>query len=356
MLCSHKVLNPVLFCMLLYNKPYVHLCQDLFLSYTCFVCCHFTESLIKEVFMLLKRWTIYLFEMYQPITRLIFSVFSFLSILWLGAELRGSSPEFLWSSFGLGVSSMMLILLYYRICDEFKDFETDQTFFPERPLPSGRISLKDLHYLRAVTVFLVFALNLFLPLAFAPFLILYLYAFLMGKWFFIPAMANHRLWAFITHSPISFFGYLYLYCLTNANVLNQDKILLNSGSLCLILWLALPGMIWEITRKTRAPLDEEPGYQTYSEILGYRGASLLAVLLIVMHLVLTYWLWFSRDLLPFFYLALLFCLSTIAYLTIIVLFCFMAERFKKYVQPVSEIYVAVVLFLYPLQWLTSKWL
>ena len=173
----------------------------------------------------------------------------------------------------------------------------------------------------------------------------------MGKWFFIPAMANHRLWAFVTHSPISVLGYLYLLQLSATGINQGVMALLQGQNLTLIFWLALPGMIWEITRKTRAPAAEEAGYQTYSQILGYKGASGMASALIMSHLCLTYWLWFSAHLLPHLALAIIFGAAILAYLGTITAFCFQPERFARWLQPVSEIYVAAVLLLYPIQWM-----
>lgn len=304
--------------------------------------------------MLLNRWAAYLLEMYQPLTRLIFSVFSFFSILWLGAFSQGQQVVFSWLSFFQGVGTMMLILLYYRICDEFKDLETDRQFFPDRPVPSGRVLLQDLHILRGLTVILAFAINILWPVAIWPFLLLYLYAYLMGKWFFVPAMAEHRLWAFLTHAPISILGYVYLLVLTfHQGSEPVFKTLWAPQSLGIIFWLAIPGMAWELTRKTRVPDAEEDGYQTYSQILGYRGASLLTLSFVAVHAGLSYWLWFSQDFVPQFYLALVFGAIVAFYALLLGLFCWRPERFSPWLLPVSEAYVAAVLLLYPSHWLLT---
>jgi hypothetical protein len=44
----------------------------------------------------------------------------------------------------------------------------------------------------------------------------------------------------------------------------------------------IPGLVWELLRKTRSPLAEVEGYQTYSAMMGTGGAlSLVGVLLLI---------------------------------------------------------------------------
>lgn len=302
--------------------------------------------------MIFYRWGLYLLEMYQPLTRLVFSVCSYLSVTWLSQRALGLQPDLQLQPFVLGVATMMLILLYYRICDEFKDLDTDLQFFPERPVPAGRVHLKDLHILRGLSVVLAFALNLLWPQALLPFVLLYAYAYLMGKWFFVPAMAHHRLWAFVTHSPISLWGYVYLLALSNAWL--PDKALApplwSLQSLLIVCWLVLPGMAWEFARKTRAPEAEAAGYQTYSQILGYRGATAVTVSLVGLQGLLSWGLWQTPALRLNSWLNLLLAAVVAVYLAVLGAFWLRPSRWGRWLQPVSEAYVAALLLAYPLQW------
>ena len=77
-------------------------------------------------------------------------------------------------------------LCWLRIADDFKDYELDCRLFAHRPLPSGRVTKKDLKICLAFFTVLVIILNIVFMhdqnLLF--FFILYFYGFLMSKWFF----------------------------------------------------------------------------------------------------------------------------------------------------------------------------
>lgn len=285
-----------------------------------------------------QRWWLYLHEMFQPGSRLIFALLSALSLGWAELALQGRALS-LDGRLGLATASIWLILLYYRLCDEFKDLDTDRRHFPERPVPSGRVRLSDLRAMQLAASGGGFVLNLLWPLAPAAFGLLYLYAWLMGKWFFLPTLiGNNRLLAFVTHSPISFFGSAYVLALYRPDWGMTEALLL--------LWSGLPGFAWEIARKTRAPAHEEAGYQIYSTMLGYRGAALLPPLF-----ALGQWgcgLLLARSLaLPGWFLPLL-SLITLAYCLPFALFLQAPERWESRLKPASEAYTAGMLVLLPL--------
>lgn len=219
---------------------------------------------------MLSRWWIYLKEMYQPSSRLLFSaLMTYLTWkLWPGPK-----QGFPWIPFIASTLTFALMILYYRVCDEFKDADTDRRFFPERPVPSGRVSLKDLQYLRHTVSGVAFLLQAFIPYAFIPFLVFWIFSWGMGRWFFMPKLiSENRLLAFLTHSPVGFIGGFYL---LSAMVRDHGP-LISGTSLTLIAVLNIPGLAWEILRKTRSPKAEQDGYQTYSQILGTGPALVLA--------------------------------------------------------------------------------
>jgi 4-hydroxybenzoate polyprenyltransferase len=230
---------------------------------------------------MLSRWWIYLKEMYQPSSRLLFSaLMTYLTWkLWPGPK-----QDLSWISLTASALTYALMILYYRICDEFKDLETDRRFFPDRPVPSGRVSLRDLFFLRHTVSALAFLLQVFVPYAFLPFLIFWLFSWGMGRWFFMPRLlSENRLLAFLTHSPVGFIGGFYLL----AAMVRDHGPLLSSASLALVAVLNMPGLAWEILRKTRSPLAEQEGYQTYSQILGTGCALFIAGLFITTTMILS---------------------------------------------------------------------
>ncbi len=293
---------------------------------------------------MLARWGIYILEMYQPLTRLIFASLSSASIgiyLWIHFQAPALFETRLW---GQGILSMMLILLYYRICDEFKDRDTDAQFFPQRPLPSGRVKYTDLTILKHSASLAGLALNLIWPTALGAYLLVYGYAWLMGRWFFWPPMADKRLIAFVTHSPIAFWGYFYLYHLFG-NASDPAGLPIAWGFL---LWIAWPGMIWELARKTRAPENEQAGYQTYSVILGARGAAAMTLIFVALQAALSAYVWTDFSIWVQGLLGLGLSLMVLSLLA----FIWQPLRFQKSLQPIAEVLVGVVLLAYPL----SYWL
>jgi hypothetical protein len=172
--------------------------------------------------------------------------------------------------------STFFLLLYYRISDEFKDLETDKKYFPDRPIPSGRVLLSDLRVLLWGLSIGSLLLNVLFPVALKEFLAAWLFTLLMGKWFFLEKwISSNRLLAFITHAPVGFFLYWYVIRWFRPDVETFH-------ALVLIGYIVLPGFTWEILRKTFLPQDEMPGYQTYSAMLGYKKSLCLATFFILL--------------------------------------------------------------------------
>ena len=94
---------------------------------------------------MLKRLHIYFKERYPLIPRLMLGFIVFLEIYFI-VLLNNDVTDF---NFGIqeiiGGFTVFAFLLWLRVADDFKDFETDKKLFPERPLPSGRTEKKDVY-------------------------------------------------------------------------------------------------------------------------------------------------------------------------------------------------------------------
>jgi len=163
----------------------------------------------------------------------------------------------------LAVLSMLAMDLLMRMMDEIKDKDLDARFFPQRPLPAGRVSEADLRCGQVVVavVFLALAAGSSTTLAWAAGLLLYAAA--LGRRRLKPLLERSPLLTLATHSP--FVPLLLLYA---------EALVLSGRSLSLAAVAPGPlfssvGMVWsliigvEIARKIRAP-HEESGYPTYS--------------------------------------------------------------------------------------------
>ncbi len=285
----------------------------------------------------LQRIRCYCQEQLEPGPRLFVSIVVGLLIELLVRRqqgLHGFGFLFLVPSLGT-----FFLLLYYRISDEFKDRHTDAEFFPERPLPSGRLKLEDLTVLLILVSVLGGLVNLISPFAWVEYTLAFTFTALMGKWFFMEkVISRNRLLAFVTHAPVGIFLYWYAvtYLLRGYGIDWEF-----SHKMSLIGFIVLPGLSWEVLRKTYLPEDERPGYQVYSSILGLRGALLFAGMLVLITLINNFFLTAHfASLVPLNGPLLVVNLGLI----IVIASHAMKPRMKN-LKPVAEIYMALHLFL-----------
>ncbi len=230
-----------------------------------------------------SRISIYLIETFQVYSRLLLSVLAcVIAYLYQSKSVNNEIPIDL---FLITTISMFMSLLYYRVCDEFKDEDTDKKYFPERPFPSGRVKGTDLKFLLYLSAFGILSINLLQISTYLYGVMLFTYCVLMQKWFFMPnLLENNRLLAFLTHSPYAIALNIFII----AVFVNGDTQQLYSiQNICLIACLSLPGFHWEIIRKTFT--SEREGYETYSHILGYSKSIYFSLVYIVITIIASYW-------------------------------------------------------------------
>lgn len=215
---------------------------------------------------MLKRLNIYFREMFPVLPRLLLGIIVFGEIYFI-ILLNYKVTDF---SIGIqeyiGAYTVFAFYMYLRIADDFKDYELDLVLFSHRPLPSGRVTKKDLFIACAVVQAIAIVLNFLYMNNFYFFLFLYGYGFLMSRWFF----QRHRIQsslplALVTHNPVQIIVNLYIISFTciKYNLYPYTYITF------LVLWtLYFPSLIWEISRKIRAP-KEETAYVTYSKLFSY---------------------------------------------------------------------------------------
>lgn len=227
---------------------------------------------------MLDRWWIYQRERFPVFAHgLLIAAFSF-SAVSFSALLRGPEAWPEWTSIGVAFATSFFFFLQLRIADEFKDFEEDARFRPYRPVQRGLVSLRELGWLFAFTA----GLQLILGAWLAPSLILLLlgvwtYLVLMSKEFFIGDWLRAR--------PIPYMlSHMMIMPLIDFYATACDW--WNSGSkpiqglLIFVVVSYFNGLVIEIGRKIRAPVDEEPGVNTYSVLWGRRRAVLVWLILL----------------------------------------------------------------------------
>ena len=216
---------------------------------------------------MIKRLNIYFNEMYPILPRLLLAIIVFCEIYFIILLNNGITNFDIGIQEIIGGFTIFSFLMWLRIADDFKDYETDKKLFPKRSLPSGKVKKSDLIIICIFVELVIIILNILYMNNIIFFIILYLYGFLMSEWFFQKSKIQPSLpLALITHNPVQMFVNLYIISFTcikyNLKAITFTNIL--------ALWtLYFPALIWEVSRKIKSP-EEENDYTTYSKLFGYK--------------------------------------------------------------------------------------
>lgn len=178
----------------------------------------------------------------------------------------------------LAFINVFCFFLQIRIADEFKDFEDDRRYRPDRPVPSGLIHLQELGIIGGMTAVLQLVLaGVWMPQALPLLGIVWCYFGLMCAEFFVHRwLKAHMTVYMLSHMVI--LPLIALYATSWDWWMQGEPFLL--PIIPLLLTCFLNGMVFEIGRKIRAPEDEQAGVPTYSALWQPTRATL--VWLIVM--------------------------------------------------------------------------
>lgn len=234
---------------------------------------------------MIKRLHVYFKERYPIIPRLILGVIVFLEIHFIILLNMGVTKD----QFRIGIQeavgafTVFAFLLWLRVADDLKDFETDKRLFPDRPLPSGRVYKKDVMIACVIVQAIAVALNvIFMRDNLWAFVILYIYGYLMSKWFFRKKKIQPSLpLALITHNPVQAIINLYIISFT---VIKYDLEPITLTNVMALWTLYFPALIWEVSRKIKAPKDEND-YTTYSKLFGYKKSTRFVLILTIMDII-----------------------------------------------------------------------
>ena len=165
----------------------------------------------------------------------------------------------------------VIIFFQMRACDEWKDLEDDRRFRPERPIPSGLISLRLVLSLATGAALVAIALTASVASGLVLFLVIvWVWLALMTFEFFAPDWLKKRPFLYlVSHMAIMPLIDLFV---TAAEWLPAG--FSPPQGLWLFLLLSFTnGCVLEIGRKVWAPESEREGVETYSALLGPRRAA-----------------------------------------------------------------------------------
>lgn len=203
------------------------------------------------------------------------------SAVCLSALLRGAAP----SVVAIVVAVLVLFGFFFqlRVADEHKDNEDDTKYRPERPVPRGLVTLKELR----VVAFVVAAAQIGLTVLLDWTLIVLLLAVwgwlaIMTKEFFVPKWLKARpLIYMVSHMAIMPLIDLYATACDwwPAGYALHEGFGLTLGAFLLL--SLVNGSVIEIARKCWAPEQEREGVETYSKLWspGWAGAAVMGVAL-----------------------------------------------------------------------------
>ena len=232
--------------------------------------------------LMLKRLHIYFKERYPIIPRLLLGFIIFGEIHFIILLNAGITKFSIGVQEFVGAFTVFAFLLWLRIADDLKDLETDKNLFPDRPLPSGRVLKKDVMICCTIVEAIAVVLNIVFMNNLLFFVILYVYGYLMSKWFFQRAKIQPSLpLALVTHNPVQMIVNLYIISFT----VKKYDIAAITLTNCMALWtLYFPALIWEVSRKIKAPKDEND-YTTYSKLFGYKRATRFVMILTIVDII-----------------------------------------------------------------------
>ena len=231
---------------------------------------------------MLKRLYTYYHERYPIFLRLLLGVIVFCEIYFIVLLNQGVTKFHFSIQEFIGGFTIFAFLLWLRVADDLKDYETDLKLFPDRPLQRGATTKKDIFYSCLVVEIIAFILNMvFMPNKIF-FIVLYIYGYLMSKWFFQRAKIQPSLpLALITHNPVQMIVNLYIISFT---VIKYNLDFVNLTTIMTLFTLYFPALIWEVSRKIKAPKDEN-NYTTYSKLFGYKKATKFVLIVTIMDII-----------------------------------------------------------------------
>ncbi len=198
------------------------------------------------------------------------AVFSAASLC-VSAELSGRSLPG-WGGYLAGFVIAMLLFFQMRVCDEYKDLEDDKLYRPDRPIPSGLVSLGLIVSLGVASLPLtVLAAWLWYP----P--ILWLLALV---WFWLAAMtAEFGVAEWLKARPVLYLlSHMAIMPLIDLSLTGLEWMPGGGAGNGLWLFLALSfvnGCVLEIGRKLWSPQNEITGVDTYSGLWGPQKAAFI---------------------------------------------------------------------------------
>lgn len=222
----------------------------------------FLRTLSRYLF----RWVIFIWERFNPPTHLVMIV-----LFTMGTATLADVTDPMAIINGSILATIFFLRL--RLFDEIKDYETDITINPKRPLPRGLLNIFDLKIaLIALLICEAFLVISVMPQALNMWAIATAWSLLMYKEFFIANLIRPYLTTYATsHTLVT----LPLTLALITGMTGETKIETRDLWAAIGAWLIFN--IFELGRKTFQASEEREGVESYSRIWGRFGAVALVL-------------------------------------------------------------------------------
>ena len=179
-----------------------------------------------------------------------------------------------------GFFAVWAFFLLLRVLDEHKDFAADAVAHPQRVLQRGLVTLADLRGVGVIAVALQLATSLWRDGSVGPvtrwWLVALGWSLLMAREFFVGAwLRKHIMLYALSHMAVMPLVVVWIASMGGAGAPRAVAV----QALAALSFVA--GLGFEMARKVRAPEDEHPDADSYTQSLGVRAATLALLLVLV---------------------------------------------------------------------------
>jgi hypothetical protein len=211
-------------------------------------------------------------------------VFTTLSSILASAAVSGNKANI--TDYFAAFFVCLFLVFHIRVIDESRDCIHDSIYYPDRPINTGKISLKELFLIDLVGMFISLTIVLIYgqtsTLWFMAIILFTTFAwkdFFMAKLLFDKPLLYH-----IINSPQMVLIQLLIYSILS----HSDKISQIMWIQLLLLYINI--FILEVVRKIKLKTEETTAQDTYSKSMGYCKSLLFTLILAIGAYVIFYWL------------------------------------------------------------------
>jgi UbiA prenyltransferase family len=208
-----------------------------------------------------------------PLANGAFFALLYLLALFVGRSANPGPIEVSWRDLP-GLVALWSFFLWLRVLDEHKDFESDRIAHPDRVLQRGLVTLKDLRVLGGVALVIQLVVSVWLDRSIGVvtgwWLVSVVWSLLMAKEFFVREWLRRHIMCYaFSHMVVMLPLVAWVASMGSPDAYRAPS----TWMLASLVYAS--GLAFEMGRKIRAPDDEHPSADSYTQSLGIGLATLV---------------------------------------------------------------------------------